>query len=155
MVHSRRELDGKAGVSLGGPKYAEYEIASDRPLVDFVYDRNDIQASLKSNLPRGSAGVGEPVRSVKSEPSAEWVRFPPPPSQHTELPGLEYQPRELSKTTRLSKMRRIYIPVRIAELGGLTPGGLVNVRSDGWGRVTLEPTADRKNEGSVASRPAE
>ena len=115
------------GISLGGTKYSEFEIDRGRAILDLVYGKE--KASVESGFPRGSAGVGEPVRSVKSEPSAEWVRFPPPPSADAPVP---------SAPTRVSANHQVTIPSVPFRAADLSIGDRLRVAAEGPGRVVLE-----------------
>ena len=52
-------LEGRSGLSLGGPKYSEFEVERGRPIVP------PATSTIATPL-RGSAGVGEPGRTVNS-----------------------------------------------------------------------------------------
>ena len=133
------ELDGKAGLTLGGPKYAEFEIELGRPL------RADRRARARIVPARGSAGVGEPGRSVKSVPSAEWVRFPPPPSL-SGLPEPDRQRRaELVPVvgrTKLSANHQLTIPRRPFEAAGVKVGDALRVEAVGPGQIEITRIED-------------
>lgn len=66
-------IEAARAIRVGGPKYSEFEVdPSGAPAFAF-------EAALESNHPRGSAGVGEPGRSVKPVATPKRVRIPPPP----------------------------------------------------------------------------
>ena len=64
-------VDGETAIMLGGPKYAAFEL----PAPTLGLAALDSKATLW-----GSAGVGEPGRTVNSVATPEGVRIPPPPS---------------------------------------------------------------------------
>jgi hypothetical protein len=71
-------LDCKSELTLGGPKYSEFEIELGRPLE---------AASRIDGLPPGERRSGRAGLDCKSSASiAEWVRIPPPPSPAPERP---------------------------------------------------------------------
>ena len=120
------ELDCRSGLSLGGRKYSQFEIERARPL--------SVTRSLESPTTRGSAGVGEPGRPVKSVATPEWVRIPPPP-----LPGSKSSARPVRfERTRISAKHQVTIPSAPFRAAGLQVGDRLQGRADGPGRVVLE-----------------
>src|SRR3989337_1503350 len=86
-------------LTVGGPRYSEYEIAPGPPLETLVYGRRDDTSRIGAPV-RGSAGVGEPGSAVNRVPRAEWVRIPPPPSLPLGLADADVPPK--FRRTRLS-----------------------------------------------------
>lgn len=126
-------LECSSGLTLGGPKYSDFEIESGSPL--------RIGPPLESQLARGSAEVGESGRSVKSVPSAEWVRFPPPPSGGPDG-GSRSGARALRhRRTTISTKHQVTIPSTPFEQAGLRAGDRMQAHAVGIGRVVLERVA--------------
>lgn len=103
-------LGAASSISLGGPKYSEFEVDGGRPLVPApALNPGKPREGAVSTMPlslRGSAGAGEPGRPVKPEALPEWVRFPPPPSEADEHPA-----RSLGKyRTKAASNRSVVIP---------------------------------------------
>ena len=66
-------VECRANITLGGPKYSEFEIEPGKPFP---------RGSLESPAGRGSAGAGEPGQTVNLVAMPERVRIPPPPFEH-------------------------------------------------------------------------
>ena len=130
-------LDCRSALTLGGPKYSEFEIEPGRPLeTTFRID----------GLPLGERRSGRAGLDCKSSASiAEWVRIPPPPSpapEHPPKPGFNpsrYE-RKLGRSGQaiINQKRRVNIPQKPFFEAGFELGDRVRVRSDGYGRVVLE-----------------
>lgn len=129
-------VEGSVGLRLGGPKYSEYEIPACRPIMELIYGAQS--AGSRIARARGSAGVGEPGRSVKSVATPEWVRFPPPPSFRdggTDSPLPAFRK---SERTRISPGHQITIPSTPFRVAELRPGDRLHVRAEAPGRVVVE-----------------
>jgi Holliday junction resolvase-like predicted endonuclease len=120
-------LEGRSGLSLGGPKYSEFEVEPGNPIIP-------PRASTIAASPRGSAGAGEPGRTVNSVAKPEWVRIPPPPSPsvRSELPAGP------SARTRVSRNHQITIPLGPFRGAGLRVGEAIRVTADGDGQLRLD-----------------
>lgn len=125
-----RELGARTAVTLGGPKYSEYEIERGTPIIDLVYGPRG--PLLQSTEPRGSADVGESGEPVKFVPRAEWVRIPPPPSTPPSV-----NPEAIART-RVSSNHQVTIPVGPFRSANLQVGDLIRVEGVGDGRLVLE-----------------
>jgi PD-(D/E)XK nuclease superfamily protein len=124
-------VDGTRGINLGGVKYSEFEIGASGAVPP---------ASLRClqcpTPTRGSAVVGETGGPVKSVPSAEWVRFPPPPSiQSPQDRGI--RGRAYGRTT-ISSGHQITIPIGPFTAAELAPGDRFEVTAAGPGSVRIE-----------------
>ena len=121
------EIEGSRGISLGGSKYGEFELPVESP------EEDELGSRIRAG--RGSAGVGEPGRSVKSVPRAEWVRFPPPPLQ---------SPPKFSVVgrTKLSASHQLTIPLRTFRASGLQVGDALRVEVETEGRVVVTRAKD-------------
>jgi hypothetical protein len=130
-------LDCRSALTLGGPKYSEFEIEPGRPLET---------ASRIDGLPPGERRSGRAGLDCKSSASiAEWVRIPPPPSPAPERPPRPgFKPskyeRKLGRSGQaiINQKRRVNIPQKPFFEAGFELGDRVRVRSDGYGRVVLE-----------------
>jgi hypothetical protein len=126
-------VEASSSVQLGGPKYSQYEVERADPITPLVYGERD--ASRIDANGRGSVEVGESIRSVKSEPLAEWVRIPPPPSLKPAADPtapLKYQ------RTRISSGHQITIPSVPFRAAELQVGDRLQLAADGPGRVIVE-----------------
>ena len=104
------DIESTNGLNLGGPKYGQYEIEPAAAITPLVYGGDECVSTIESA--RGSAGVGEPGRSVKSVTTSEWVRFPPPPSSASPTPlGERARGRSLRyQRTTISTAHQITVP---------------------------------------------
>ena len=125
-------LEARTAVTVGGPRYSEYEIASGQPIENVVYGGESGPSRIDGPA-RGSAGVGEPGRPVKSVATPEWVRIPPPP-----LPGLDGDVPPKFRRTRMSSGHQVTIPRYPFGEAGLEVGDRFEVTADGPGRIVLE-----------------
>ena len=114
-------LESRSGLTLGGPKYSEFEVEPGPPILPRLASR--IEAS-----PRGSAGAGEPGRTVNPVAKPEWVRVPPPPSP----------PQGPSARTRVSRNHQITIPLGPFRGAGLRVGQAIRVTAGGDGHLRLD-----------------
>lgn len=141
-------MEASRSVALGGPKYSEFEIERGHAIEHLIYPNASPALESLPNT-RGSAGVGEPGRSVKSVASLEWVRIPPPPSSPQRAGGdanstmstpLRFQ------RTRISVKHQVTIPSVAFRGADLQVGDRLHAHADGPGRVILErvpsPTSD-------------
>ena len=129
------EIEATSGIVLGGSKFSEFELGGESE-TPFGEPGSRIASG------RGSAGVGEPGRSVKSVPSAEWVRFPPPPlssaASSTSSQGVETP----SGRTRISANHQMTIPLAPFHAAELRVGDAIKVEARGPGRVELTRTTE-------------
>jgi Holliday junction resolvase-like predicted endonuclease len=127
-------LDGRTGLSLGGPKYSEFEIEPGRPL-----NATATVASLESGEP-GEYRSGQTGRPVKALAQPSEVRILPPPLASPRAVEPSRYERKLGQSGQaiINQKRRITIPQRAFFDAGFENGGRVRVRSDGPGRIVLE-----------------
>jgi PD-(D/E)XK endonuclease len=134
-----RAVEGGETISLGGPKYAEYEIDRAQPIVSLVYGA-PTDASRIEDSARGSAGVWRAGLDCKFSASiAEWVRIPPPPSP-SPVRGGSVGPLKFRRT-RISSGHQITIPSVPFRAAGLEVGDRLELTAAGPGRVILERIA--------------
>ena len=111
-------LECKSGLTLGGPKYSEFEVEPGRPLTEQT-------AALQSARP-GEFRSGQTGRPVKALAQPSQVRILPPPSH--EGP---------SARTRISKNHQITIPKGPFRAAGLGVGDPLRVKAEGDGRLLV------------------
>jgi PD-(D/E)XK endonuclease len=122
------ELSCRAGLTLGGAKYSEFEIEPGRPLGDDPPE----PSKLAAEGGRRSRRAGPDCKSGALV--AEWVRFPPPP-----LPSSEAKPSSPHPIarTRLSANHQLTIPLGPYEAAQLEVGDRFRVEAESKGRVVL------------------
>jgi hypothetical protein len=132
-------IEAQGYIALGGPKYSEFEVERGQPIQHLVY-AEDLHSSRIAGPARGSAGVGEPGRSVKSVATPEWVRIPPPPLSPGSVAdaGLETDAPIRFQRTRISPKHQITIPSVPFRKAGLQVGDRLHARADAPGRVILD-----------------
>lgn len=133
-------VESTVGLKLAGTKYSEFEIEATNPILEAVYGPDSTRSRIHGP-DRGSAGVGEPGRSVKSVATHEWVRFPPPPS--LSAPPRGGKPSHERKLGRAGQAivrgkRQMTLPAKPYTEAGLSVGDRVRFRADGPGRIILE-----------------
>lgn len=134
-----QEIEAATTIVLGGPKYAEFEIREG--------EAGPTPSTIGAR--RGSAGAGEPGRSVKSVPRAEWVRFPPPPLTPASSAAPAIESSRASARTRISANHQLTIPRAPFDAADLRVGDNFRVDALGNGQVLLtraEELADRYSE---------
>jgi hypothetical protein len=134
-------LESRSGVSLGGPKYSEFEIEAGEPIAPPPGD-GITPLNLRTRS-RGSADVGESGQTVNLVPRAEWVRIPPPPfCRPAESNGRgDAAPRKFVgrfERTRISPSHQVTIPRDAFVPAGFEVGDKLQARCLGPGRVVLE-----------------
>jgi bifunctional DNA-binding transcriptional regulator/antitoxin component of YhaV-PrlF toxin-antitoxin module len=132
------EIEARHSITLGGDKYSEFVVGRAAPI-----DQPDRGRSTLGTL-RGSAGVGEPGRTVNSVAQPERVRIPPPPlpppqggvsrSDGAESPAVG--------RTKMSSHHQVAVPRAVAGACGIEPGDRFRVESDGKGRFVMTRIAE-------------
>lgn len=117
-------LECRRGLSLGGARYAEYEIEPGRALHDAV--------PLRSRLPLGECQSGQMEGAVNASAMPTQVRILPPPSSSG---GAELQ---VSNEATVWGKRRVTLPRRVVDATGIAVGDRLRVRADGPGRIVIE-----------------
>jgi hypothetical protein len=129
-------LDGRNAITLGGPKYAEFEIAVGRAIDDVVYG----ERSAITSEPPGGVSKRSTDGACKASGSAFAGSNPASPmSTARPVEPTKYE-RKLGQNGQavINQKRRVTIPQRAFFEAGLENGGRVRVRADGPGRVVLE-----------------
>jgi bifunctional DNA-binding transcriptional regulator/antitoxin component of YhaV-PrlF toxin-antitoxin module len=129
-----RAVDGRRGILLGGAKYSEFEVD---PEAAVAFAFGPALESVGST--RGSAGVGEPGRTVNSVAKPEGVRIPPPPfaDATSKSPADVPVRRSPIGRTRISSGHQITIPTGPFRHAGLAAGTRLCVEAIGSGTVVL------------------
>jgi len=130
-------IDAGTQLSLGGPKYAEYEIEAGRPIREIVYAEHP---SLESKSRRG--GVSKRSKDGGCKPSGSAFAGSNPASPivtSTPVKPTKYE-RKLGQGRQaiINQERRITIPQQAFFEAGFENGSRVRVRADGPGRIILD-----------------
>lgn len=129
-------LEAGTAVTLGGPKYAEFEIEPTRPLANFVFDEG---RSIESP-PQGEYPSGQRMATVNRPAQPSQVRILPPPFRSRA--GLESSRYERTRGKEgqclINQKRRVTLPQQACIDAGLEDEDRLFARCDGDGRITLE-----------------
>jgi PD-(D/E)XK endonuclease len=129
-------LDCTSSLTLGGAKYAEFEVDPGGPLI-----RSEKRFSLESDAAPGEYRSGQPGCAVNALAYAFAGSNPASPivTSATPVKPTRYE-RKLGQSGRaiINQKRRITIPQRAFFEAGLENGSKVRVRADGPGRLILE-----------------
>jgi hypothetical protein len=131
-------------ITVGGPKYAEFEIEAGPPIHHLIH--GGVSPALESDGGRGSAGVGEPGRSVKSVPEllSGFDSHLPHSSGSPVSPRPRFQPSKYERNAGkngqavINQKRRVTLPQQALLSAGLRDGDRVHARAEGPGRIVLE-----------------
>jgi len=130
-------LEARNAISLGGPKYSEFEIEPGRPIEPLVYGA---RPSLESGTPAGEYPSGQRMAAVNRPAQPSQVRILPPPFRPR--PGFKHSKydRQVGRAGQaiLNQNRRVTLPRQACIEAGLEDGDRVRVRSDGDGRLLVE-----------------
>jgi hypothetical protein len=130
-------LEAGTSVTLGGPKYSEFEIEPGGSIEDLVYD---VDPSIESRAASGEYPSGQRMAPVKRPAQPSQVRILPPPFRAR--PGFSPSKYERSLGRKghavINQKRRVTIPQAACIEAGLQGDDCLLVRSDGDGRVVLE-----------------
>jgi hypothetical protein len=130
-------LEARNAITLGGPKYSEFEIEPGRPIEPLVYGA---RPSLESGTPAGEYPSGQRMAAVNRPAQPSQVRILPPPFR----PRRGFQPSRYDRKTGrageaiLNQKRRVTLPRLACIEAGLEDGDRVRVSSDGDGRLLVE-----------------
>jgi hypothetical protein len=130
------EIDGQSGITLGGPKYSEFEIESGRAIGELVYGEGP---SIESSAAAGEYPSGQRMATVNRPAQPSQVRILPPPFQpRTPFASTKYE-RRPGRDGRavINQKRRVTLPIGPCRDAGLQDGDSLLVQSDGDGVVTL------------------
>lgn len=130
-------LGARSAVSLGGPKYAEFEIEPGHAIGHLVYDD---RPSIESAAGPGEYPSGQRMATVNRPAQPSQVRILPPPFQpRAGFTSSKYE-RSLGKGGKaiINQKRRVTIPQQACIEAGFQESDSLLVRSEGDGRVLLE-----------------
>lgn len=130
-------LDAETAVTLGGPKYAEFEIEPGGPITDLVYAKG---VSIESPDKLGEYPSGQRTAPVKRQAQPSQVRILPPPFRSSKPFARSKYERSLGKKSQtiINQKRRVTIPQVACDEAGFHEDDRLLARSDGDGRVVLE-----------------
>jgi Holliday junction resolvase-like predicted endonuclease len=145
-------IDGRTALVLGGPKYADYEVESGRPLAALSK-----KPGLNSNG-LGEYGSGQTGGAVNAMAQSFGGSNPPSPissPRRVKPTNYERTPGQRGEAV-INQKRRITIPQRPFFEAGFENGGRVRVRAVGPGRMLIEQIElpDWSREPAVAERQA-
>ncbi len=131
------DLEGRSGISLGGPKYSDYEIEPGRPIRQLVYHETP---ALESELLAGEYPSGQRMATVNRPAQPSQVRILPPPFRPRSGFQASAYDRRLGRGGQaiVNGKRRVTLPRQSCIEAGLQDGDRLRVRSEGDGRVVLE-----------------
>jgi hypothetical protein len=121
-------------LTLGGPKYSDFEVEMGRPLRPVTHD-----PQLNSTLP-GECPSGQRERTVNAPAQPTEVRILPPPlasPRPVKPTNYERKPGQRGEAV-INQKRRLTIPQRPFFEAGFENGGRVKVRAVGPGRMLVE-----------------
>jgi PD-(D/E)XK endonuclease len=130
-------LEARTSISLGGPKYSEFEIDRGRPIHELVYGADP---ALESESRSGEYPSGQRTATVNRLAQPSQVRILPPPFR----PRPGFRPSKYDRRLGrggeaiLNQKRRVTIPRQACVEAGLQDGDRVRARSNGDGRIVLE-----------------
>lgn len=129
-------LDAETAITLGGPKYSEFEIEPTNPLDRLVYGEG---GSIESPRP-GEYPSGQRMATVNRPAQPSQVRILPPPFRPR--PGFQHSKYERSRGQSgfclINQKRRVTLPQQACIDAGLQNHDRLLARGDGDGRVVLE-----------------
>jgi hypothetical protein len=120
-------LEARNSISLGGPKYSEFEIDPGGPIHDVVY--GDSRA-LESKSASGEYPSGQRTAAVNRQAQPSQVRILPPPCSLASVGHSTVWPK-----------RRITIPIGPAVAAGIQVGDRLCVEAQAPGRLVLSRVA--------------
>jgi Holliday junction resolvase-like predicted endonuclease len=124
------EIEAASALSLGGPKYSEFEIQAAPTLEELVYTHRD--TPVESSVARsGEYPSGQRTAPVKRLAQPSQVRILSPPC----VPADQGNGRTPTGQTRVSGNRQIVIPKRAFEAAGLQRGDRLKAHVTGPGEV--------------------
>jgi PD-(D/E)XK endonuclease len=130
-------LEGLSGITLGGPKYSEFEIESGRAIDHLVYGESP---SIESSAASGEYPSGQRMATVNRPAQPSQVRILPPPFRPRSCFAPTKYERRLGRSGQavINQKRRVTLPVKACHDAGLQDDDQLRVRSDGDGVVILE-----------------
>lgn len=130
-------LEARSSITLGGQKYAEFEIDAAEPIDDLVYES---EGSIESPAVAGEYPSGQRTATVNRQAQPSQVRILPPPFGSSKPFAASKYERSLGKKSQtiINQKRRVTIPQVACDEAGFHEDDRLLARSDGDGRVVLE-----------------
>jgi Holliday junction resolvase-like predicted endonuclease len=130
-------LEAGRAISLGGPKYSEYEIEPGRAIDPLVYIES---RPLESRSGAGEYPSGQRTAAVNRQAQPSQVRILPPPFRaRAGFPPSRYDRKSgKSGSAIVNQKRRVTLPRQACVDAGICDGDRVRVGSWGDGRLLLE-----------------
>jgi PD-(D/E)XK endonuclease len=127
-------IEARNQVTLGGPRYSEFEIDPGAPIAELVYGAD--RPTLESKDRPGEYPSGQRTAAVNRQAMPSQVRILPPPL-NGDSTGFE---RSLGRSGQalVRPKRQTTIPKRAFVDAGLRVGDRMRVKADGDGRVVFE-----------------
>ncbi len=130
-------LEARSSITLGGPKYSEFEIEPGGSIENLVYE---MSSAIESRAASGEYPSGQRMATVNRPALPSQVRILPPPFRlRTGFPPSKYE-RSLGQRGEaiINQKRRVTIPQAACAEAGFEEDDRLLVRSEGDGRVVLE-----------------
>jgi PD-(D/E)XK endonuclease len=130
-------LEARSSITLGGPKYSEFEIEPGPSIDRLVYGED---RPIESPSRPGEYPSGQRTAPVKRQALPSQVRILPPPFRSRPGFQLTKYERTLGRSGQaiINQKRRVTLPQQVCIGARLQDGDRLRVRSDGDGRVTIE-----------------
>ncbi len=130
-------VEARESVTLGGPKYSEFEIESGRPLLDLVYGLDE--PALESSTRPGEYPSGQRTAAVNRQAQPSQVRILSPPSSARPAADAPLERKLGRRGQAIVRPKRLMtVPHRPFAEAGLEIGDRIRFRADGPGRVIME-----------------
>jgi PD-(D/E)XK endonuclease len=129
-------IEAANAISLGGPKYSEFEVDATSPIHSVVYSqgtRLDCQPRL------GEYPSGQRMATVNRPAQPSQVRILPPPLETSRFRATKYE-RKLGKSGQalINPKRRVTLPHSAVSDADLRIGDRLRVSAAGYGRIVIE-----------------
>jgi hypothetical protein len=128
-----REVNCRSQLTLGGPKYAEFEVERGRPL-----NESSASSGLESGVPPGEYPSGQRGCAVNAVALPSQVRILPPPSGESSDSSVT----PAVGRTRMSSNNQVSVPLAVAAACAVEPGDRFRVEADGRGRFVMTRIAE-------------
>jgi hypothetical protein len=119
-----REVEGRRGIHLGGPKYSEFEVE-----LQLALEGADRRPGLESDAEPGEYPSGQRGGAVNAMALPSQVRILPPPFDPGKPPAVG--------RTRMSTNHQVTVPLAVAAAASIEPGDRFRVESEGTGRFVM------------------
>lgn len=129
-------LEAGSTITLGGSKYAEFEIEPAAPIAPLAYTD---EPCLESQRRLGEYPSGQRMATVNRPAQPSQVRILPPPSTRPKFRRSRHE-RILGQTGQavINQKRRVTIPQSAVLAAGFREGDRVRAIAGGYGRILIE-----------------